>query len=85
LEATPVSSLHLSRATRQLGRRDEAWLTQMLVKLRVLETHFALHSPRKLESIDHLQMTLKLRSAEIDSLYVASEIVGDLRGERSRR
>ena len=75
-ELTPrcrIESVSLPLASRRLGRRDEAWLIQVLVRLRVIETHLALFSKRKLVQIDHLQMSVKLQEAEIDALFLATE------------
>ena len=36
----------------------------------MIETHFALHSPLKLTDLVHLQMSLKLRSTEIDAMFL---------------
>lgn len=67
-----VESLSLPLASRRLGRTDEPWLIQVLVKLRVLETHLALHSRRKLLQLDHLQTNVKLSGAEVDALFLAT-------------
>lgn len=49
---------------------------QVLVRLRVIESHLALFSARDFEQIDHLQMSVKLRGAEIDALYLGIERLG---------
>ncbi len=75
-ELTPrykIESVSLPLASRRLGRRDETWLVQVLVRLRVIETHFALVSKRKVIQLDHLQMGVKLRKCEIDALFLAIE------------
>jgi len=73
VRTVPVQSLTLWSESKKLGRRDEAWLTQVAVKLAVLETHFAVSSPlrEKIRDIVHLQMSVKLRSTEIDAMYMA--------------
>lgn len=73
VRTVPVQSLTIWSESKQLGRRDEAWLTQVAVKLAVLETHFAVSSPLrgKVRDIVHLQMSVKLRSTEIDAMYMA--------------
>ncbi len=67
-----IQSLSLPLATRRLGRRDEPWLTQVAVRLRLLETHFAVGSAVDLVNIDHLQMNIKLAKTEVDSLYLGT-------------
>lgn len=73
LELSPivVESLSLPLASKQLGRRDEPWLVQVLVRLRVIETHFAVTSESYVVQIDHLQMNVKLAQAEVDALFLA--------------
>jgi len=39
-----IQSASMSLASRRLGRKDEAWLIQVLVKLNVIETHLAVSS-----------------------------------------
>lgn len=70
-----VESVSLPLASRLLGRDDEAWLIQVLVRLRVFETHLALYSPRRgnIKQVDHLQMSVKLREAEIDAIFLVLE------------
>jgi hypothetical protein len=70
-----IESLSLPLASRRLGRRDEPWLVQVLVRLRVIETHLAMFSKRNLIQLDHLQMSVKLRKSEIDALFLATEHV----------
>jgi hypothetical protein len=71
-----IQSVTLSIASKQITRMDEARLMQIAVDLRVVETHFALYSPlstlqHSVVHMDHLQMGLKLRLAEVDGLYRA--------------
>ena len=73
-----IQSVSLPLASRKLGRDEETWLTQVLVRLHVIETHLSVYSPREFEQVDHLQMSMKLRRAEVDSVYLALE-----RGEGS--
>ena len=68
-----IETASLPIASRRLGRRDEPWLTQVLVRVRLIETHFSLFSSKRVAQVDHLQMTVKLRQAEIDALYLAIE------------
>lgn len=59
-------------ATKALGRDDETYLIQVAVKLSVVEMHFALVSPLKVLEMSHLQIGIKLRLCEVDSLYAAT-------------
>lgn len=81
----PVQSLSLPLASRQLGRKDEPWLLQVTVNLRVIETHFAVGEQRQIEALEvnHLQMDLKLRTAQIDALFLAKHSVDDSETEGS--
>jgi hypothetical protein len=70
-----IETVSLPVASRRLGRSDESWLVQVLVRLRIIETHFSLYSPRRIVQLDHLQMSVKLRGSEIDALFLATEEV----------
>lgn len=73
-ELIKVQSLSMPLASKQLGRSDEAWLTQVAVKLNLIESYFALStSKREIIEIDHLQMNAKLSQSEIDSIYLYVE------------
>ncbi len=79
-EHTPrfkIETISMPLASRRLGRKDEPWLIQVLVKLRIIETHLALFSSRKIIQLDHLQMNLKLSRSEIDALFLAMEDIGE--------
>lgn len=67
-----VQTLSIPVASKALGRRDEAWLVQTAVKLRLAEQLLAIESTLPVLEVTHLQMNVKLRSAEIDSLYSLS-------------
>ena len=69
-----VQSLSLPLAAKRLGRNDETYMIQVAVKLAVVETHFALNSPIEIEELSHLQVGIKLRQAEVDSLYIATYV-----------
>jgi hypothetical protein len=72
-EATPrhkIQSVSLPLTSRELGREEETWLMQVLVRLHVIETHLSIYSPQHFEQVDHLQMSMKLRRAEVDSVYL---------------
>jgi hypothetical protein len=68
-----VQTVSMSIASKTLGRRDETWMTQVLVRLNVIPTHFALASPRKIIHVDHLQMGVKRKSSEIDAIFLGVE------------
>jgi hypothetical protein len=75
-ETHAIQSVTISVASKQIERLDETRLMQIVVDLRIVETHFALYSPLstddfKIVHMDHLQMGLKLRGSEVDGLYLA--------------
>jgi hypothetical protein len=75
-ELTPhrqIETISLPLASRMLGRKDETWLMQVVVRLRVLETHLALLSKREWIQVDHLQMSVKHGKSEIDGLFLGLE------------
>lgn len=67
----PVEAVSLSLAKRSLGRKDESWLVQVAVELRLVQTHFATHSLESVVEVNHLQTGVKLGTSEIDSLFLA--------------
>jgi hypothetical protein len=67
-----LQSVSIPLATKELGRDDETYLIQVAVKLYLVETHFALFSPLKVRELNHLQIGIKLRLCEVDSLYSAA-------------
>ncbi len=66
----PVQSISVPLVTKSLGRSDETWLVQTAINLRVVETHFAVASAFPILELAHLQMGIKLRSTEIDALFL---------------
>lgn len=64
-----LESVSMPLAMKALGRSDENWLTQVGVRLRVIETHFALTSPSNATEIAFLQTGVKLGPAEVDAAY----------------
>jgi len=76
-----IESASLPLASRKLGRTDEPWLIQVAVRLRLIQTHLALFSPREILQVDHLQMSVKLRRTEIDAVFLAVEQVEDAHRE----
>jgi hypothetical protein len=67
-----LQSVSMPVATKALGRDDETYLIQVAVKLAIVETHFALVSSIDVVEINHLQIGIKLRLCEVDSLYAAT-------------
>ena len=65
-----VQSISIPLVTKTLGRSDETWLIQTAINLRVVETHFAVEAAFRLRELTHLQMGIKLRSTEIDALFL---------------
>ena len=72
-----IQSVSLPLASKRLGRTDEPWLIQVLIRLRVFETHLALSSQHRIVQLDHLQTNVKLRGAEIDALFLGISQAGD--------
>ncbi|MGZ2457657.1 hypothetical protein [Rhizobium anhuiense] len=64
-----IETISLPSAARTLGRADEAWLIQVCVHQRVLQTHFALFSEIEVIDFFHLQNALK-GTPEIDALFL---------------
>ena len=67
-----IQSVSLPLPSRRLGRSDEAWLTQVAVRLALIHTHMALMSEIPVISVDLLQTNMKLAGAEIDAAFLAS-------------
>lgn len=65
-----IQTLELPPEVRRLQRDDETFLLQLIVRLRVIETHLGVVSAKGLQSLIHLQIGLKLRGAEIDALFL---------------
>jgi hypothetical protein len=68
----PVESVSLGLVSKSLGRKDESWLIQVVVNLRIVAHHFATKSPLRVLEINHLQIGVKLGNSEIDSLFLAT-------------
>ncbi|WP_193727190.1 hypothetical protein [Burkholderia sp. BE17] len=66
-----IQSISIPLDSKALGRDDETYLIQVAVKLAVVETHFALRSPIDVIELTHLQIGIKLRLCEVDSLFSA--------------
>jgi hypothetical protein len=67
-----IQSVSMPLATKALGRDDETYLIQVAVKLAIVETHFALFSPIDVVELNHLQIGIKIRLCEVDSLFAAT-------------
>lgn len=64
-----LESVSMPLATKALGRTDENWLAQVGVRLRVVESHFALRSPTAVDEVTFLQTGVKLNLGEVDAAY----------------
>ena len=67
-----LQSVSMPLASKALGRDDETYLIQVAIKLGLIETHFALYSELKVVELYHLQIGIKLRLTEVDSMYAAT-------------
>jgi hypothetical protein len=72
-----IQSVSMPLASKALGRNDESYLIQVAIKLGLVETHFALHSDLNVIEMNHLQIGIKLRLTEVDSMYSATYIASD--------
>ena len=75
-----LQSVSMPLASKALGRDDETYLIQVAIKLNLVETHFALFSEIDVIELNHLQIGIKLRLTEVDSLYTATYL--DEAGEK---
>lgn len=66
-----LQSVSMPLASKALGRDDETYLIQVAIKLGLVETHFALYSDLDVIELNHLQIGIKLRLTEVDSMYTA--------------
>lgn len=68
-----LQSVSMPFAARQLGRKDESWLTQIAVNSRLVESQLSIYSPdrERLRDVTHLQMSIKTQP-EIDAAFLAS-------------
>jgi hypothetical protein len=67
-----IQSVSIPLAAKALGRNDETYLIQVAVKLGIIETHLALRSKLHILEVNHLQVGIKLRLTEVDSVYAAT-------------
>jgi hypothetical protein len=72
LQAIPLQSINLPLTSKSLGRKDESWLIQVAVNLRVIEQHLAVNSKLDVIEVSHLQNSVKLGKSEVDSLFLAT-------------
>ena len=70
-EISRIEALSLPRSAREMGRSDEAWLTQVVAYQRVVQTHLAIRSTLNVVDLFHLQMSVKAQP-EIDAIYLAT-------------
>lgn len=71
-----IESASMPLVSRRLGRKDETWLIQVAVHLRLIQTHMAAVSSRNIVQVDHLQTGIKQYRSEIDALYLGTEELG---------
>lgn len=64
-----VEAVSLPSIARELGRKDEAWLIQVCVHQRVIQTHFAVYSVLDAVDLFHLQNSLKATPG-IDAVFL---------------
>jgi hypothetical protein len=64
-----LESVSMPMAMKSLGRTDENWLAQVAVRLRVIETHFAICSKTVTKEIAFLQTGVRLGQGEVDAAY----------------
>lgn len=76
-----IQSVSMPIASRRLGRNDEAWLVQVLVKLHIVETHLSLFAPLNILQVDLLQTNIKQSKTEIDAMFLAIEKEKSSNGE----
>ena len=65
-----IQSISIPLVTKSLGRSDETWQIQVAINLKVVETHFAVAGSFQFLELAHLQTGIKLRSTEIDALFL---------------
>jgi hypothetical protein len=68
-----IQSASLPFAARQLGRKEETWLTQVVVNLRLVESQLSIFSPMRtrVRDVTHLQTGMKT-APEIDAVFLAT-------------
>jgi hypothetical protein len=68
-----IQSASLPFAARQLGRKEETWLTQVVVNLRLVESQLSIFSPlrSRVRDVTHLQTGMKT-APEIDAVFLAT-------------
>lgn len=85
-----LESVSMPIATKALGRKDENWLAQVGVRLRGIESHFALRSGRSADEVTFLQTGVKLGRGEVDAAYSLVEgnvtwlVALEAKGKRER-
>lgn len=68
-----LQSATVPAVARELGRKEESWLMQVAVSLRLIESQLSLFSPLRgrLRDVTHLQMSMKTQP-EIDGTFLVS-------------
>ena len=67
--ATVIETLSIPLASKQLGRSDETWVSQVAQRLKLIEQHFAVASPVPAAEIEFLQTSVGLAGGEVDAVY----------------
>lgn len=68
----PIQSISIPLVSKTLGRKDEPWLIQTAVNLKIVESHFAITSKHEITELSHLQMSVKIKNTEIDALFLGT-------------
>ncbi|MBR1226892.1 hypothetical protein JQ600_18345 [Bradyrhizobium sp. AUGA SZCCT0176] len=82
LVPVPLQSISLPLTAKRLGRKDESWLVQVTVALRVVEQHLAVRKSETLPEVlevTHLQTGVKFGKSEVDALFLATCEIGGKR------
>lgn len=64
-----VQSLSMPLTMKALGRSGENWVAQVSARLGVVETFFAVFSPRAVQEVSFLQTGVKMSKGEVDAAF----------------
>lgn len=64
-----LQSLSMPQAMKALGRRSENWHAQVVDRLNVVSSFFALRSPRNVHEVNFLQTGIKMKDGETDAAF----------------
>jgi hypothetical protein len=76
---SPIQTISLPLLARQLRRIDESAILQIVIALRVLETHFALHSNQTIDELTHLRSYLTFKDVSLDAVFTGTRLYEDRR------